>query len=57
MRSLLESEMGTTISSAITLFCYLTSLPAVFALGYLLSLLALSVAGQQIDAIYSLHRM
>lgn len=57
MRNLLQTEMGTNLSAVITLFCYSASLAAVVGLGYLLISLVLSVAGQQIGAIYSLHRM
>lgn len=57
MRNLLETETARQISAVITWFCYSASLAVVFALSYVLISLVLSVAGQQIGAIYSLHRL
>jgi hypothetical protein len=41
--------------AAIALFCYSASFAALFAIGYALIAIVLSVAGQQIGSMYSPH--
>jgi hypothetical protein len=57
MRSSFETDTETQVLYAIAWFCYSASLAALFATGYSLVSLAVSVTGQQIGAIYSLHSM
>ena len=57
MRSSFQAETEKQLLSVIALFCYSASLAAVFAVGYSLIALALTVAAQQIGIIYSPHGM